>query len=157
VARAAGADFAAPKMGRGAAFADIDGDGDLDALITTNGGPLHLYRTDLPAGARSLRLRLIGNPQSGPSGSNRDGIGARATIRVGKASATRIVRTGSSYLSQSELPLTFGLGSASQADDVTIVWPSGRRDALGALAGGQEYTVTEGKGVTGTRPSSARP
>jgi hypothetical protein len=145
VARSAGADFATPKMGRGAAFADIDGDGDLDALITTNGGPLHLYRTDLPAGARSLRLRLVG------TASNRDGIGARATVRLGTASATRLVRTGSSYLSQSELPLTFGLGSASKADDITIVWPSGRRDALGALAGGQEYTVTEGKGVTGKR------
>ena len=144
-ARAAGADFATPKMGRGAAFADIDGDGDLDALITTNGGPLHLYRTDLPPGHRSVRLRLIGTT------SNRDGIGARATVRVGKASASRLVRTGSSYLSQSELPLTFGLGSASKADDVTIVWPSGARDALGGLDGGQEYTVTEGKGVTGKR------
>jgi enediyne biosynthesis protein E4 len=151
VARAAGADFAAPKMGRGAAFADIDGDGDLDALVTTNGGPLHLYRTDVPSGHRSLRLRLVGAVQASQGGSNRDGIGARATVRVGKASASRLVRTGSSYLSQSELPLTFGLGTAAKADDVTIVWPSGARDALGALDGGQEYTVTEGKGVTGKR------
>ncbi len=149
VARAAGDGFASPKMGRGAAFADIDGDGDLDALVTTNGGPLHLYRTDLPAGHRSVRLRLIG------TASNRDGIGARATVRLGTASATRVVRTGSSYLSQSELPLTFGLGSASKADDVTIVWPSGARDALGALDGGFEYTVTEGKGVTGKRATAA--
>ena len=62
-----------------------------------------------------------------------------------------MVRTGSSYLSQSELPLTFGLGAAARADDVTIVWPSGTRDALGALDGGMEYTVTEGKGITGKR------
>ncbi len=151
VARDAGADFASPKMGRGAAFADIDGDGDLDAVITTNGGPLHLYRTDLPGGNRSLRLRLAGNPQAGQGGSNRDGIGARVSIRVGPASASRIVRTGSSYLSQSELPLTFGLGTAAKADAVTIVWPSGRREDLGALDGGVEYTVTEGKGVTGKR------
>jgi enediyne biosynthesis protein E4 len=61
------------------------------------------------------------------------------------------VRTGSSYLSQSELPLTFGIGTAAKADDVTIVWPSGKRDALGALDGSQEYTVTEGKGITGRR------
>ena len=151
IARDAGATFAKPKMGRGAAFADIDADGDLDAVITTNGGPVHLYRTDLPAGNRSVRLRLVGNPQSGQIGSNRDGIGARATVRVGKASASRVVRTGSSYLSQSELPLTFGLGTAAKADEVTIVWPSGRRDVLGALDAGQEYTVTEGKGVTGKR------
>jgi len=158
IARDAGATFATPKMGRGAAFADIDADGDLDAVITTNGGPVHLYRTDLPAGKRSVRLRLVGNPQSGQIGSNRDGIGARATVRVGKASASRVVRTGSSYLSQSELPLTFGLGTAARADEVTIVWPSGRRDVLGALDAGQEYTVTEGKGVTGKRAmTGARP
>jgi len=145
IARDAGATFAAPKMGRGAAFADIDADGDLDAVVTTNGGPVHLYRTDLPGANRSVRLRLVG------STSNRDGIGARATVRVGKASASRVVRTGSSYLSQSELTLTFGLGTAARADDVTVVWPSGRRDVLGALDAGQEYTVTEGKGVTGKR------
>jgi hypothetical protein len=151
IARDAGPAFAQPKMGRGAAFADIDADGDLDAVITTNGGPVHLYRTDLPPANRSVRLRLIGAAQPGQRGSNRDGIGARATVRVGTVSASRMVRTGSSYLSQSELPLTFGLGSAAKADDVTIVWPSGRRDALGALDGGQEYTVTEGKGVTAKR------
>jgi enediyne biosynthesis protein E4 len=150
IARDAGATFAKPKMGRGAAFADIDADGDLDAVITTNGGPVHLYRTDLPAGNRSVRLRLAGTT------SNRDGIGARATVRVGKASASRVVRTGSSYLSQSELPLTFGLGTAARADEVTIVWPSGKRDVLGALDAGQEYTVTEGKGVTGTRATAPR-
>jgi enediyne biosynthesis protein E4 len=151
VARDAGETFATPKMGRGAAFADIDGDGDLDAVITTNGGPLHLYRTEAPATNRGLRLRLVG------TASNRDGIGARVTVRVGTASASRVVRTGSSYLSQSELPLTFGLGTASTAEDVTIVWPSGRRDVLGALDGGIEYSVTEGKGVTGRRPTRPGP
>ena len=145
IARDTGATFATPKMGRGAAFADIDADGDLDAVITTNGGPVHLYRTDLPAGNRSVRLRLVGTT------SNRDAIGARVTVRVGKSSASRVIRTGSSYLSQSELPLTFGLGTAAKADEVTIVWPSGKRDVLGALDAGQEYTVTEGKGVTGKR------
>jgi hypothetical protein len=145
VARAVGDAFAQPKMGRGAAFADVDADGDLDTVVTTNGGPVHLYRTDLQAPHRSVRLRLVGTV------SNRDGIGARVTARVGKTSASRMVRTGSSYLSQSELPLTFGLGTAAKAEDVTVQWPSGRRDHLGALDAGVEYTVTEGKGVTGKR------
>jgi hypothetical protein len=156
IAREVGATFAQPKMGRGAAFADIDADGDLDAVVTTNGGPVHLYRTDVPPQNRSVRLRLVGNPQAGRSGSNRDGIGARATVRVGQTSASRIVRTGSSYLSQSELPLTFGLGTAAKADEATIVWPSGKRDVLGALDAGQEYTVTEGRGVTAKRQTAPR-
>jgi hypothetical protein len=151
VARSVGDAFAQPKMGRGAAFADVDGDGDLDTVVTTNGGPVHLYRTDLQAPHRSVRLRLIG------TASNRDGIGARVTARVGKASASRMVRTGSSYLSQSELPLTFGLGGAPQAEDVTVQWPSGRRDHLGALDARAEYTVTEGKGVTGKRSTGRHP
>ena len=141
IARAAGTAFAEPKMGRGAAFADVDGDGDLDALVTTNGGPVHLYRNDLQARNRSLRLRLVG------TASNRDAIGARVTVRAGGRTASRVVRTGSSYLSQSELPLTFGLGTSAKADEVTVQWPSGRRESLGALDAGRQYTVTEGKGA----------
>jgi hypothetical protein len=144
IARQAGEAFAQPKVGRGAAFADIDRDGDLDTVITTNGGPVHLFRTDLPAGARSLRLRLVGTT------SNRDAIGARVTATVGGVTTTRLVRTGSSYLSQSELPLTFGLGTAGRADRVVVEWPSGRREDLGGVAAGQ-VQVMEGKGVV--RPS----
>jgi len=63
------------------------------------------------------------------------------------------VRTGSSYLSQSELPLTFGLGTSAKTDEVTVQWPGGRRETLGALDAGQQDTVTEGKGVTGRVPA----
>jgi hypothetical protein len=146
VAREIGADFAAPKVARGAAFADIDLDGDLDVLVTTNGGPAHLYRNRLSVPNGAVRLNLRG------SRSNRDAIGARVRMRVGSAWLTRLVRTGSSYLSQSELPLTFGLGQRLAADEAIIEWPSGRQEKLGSLAAGRIYTVTEGRGVTATQP-----
>ena len=146
VAREAGADFAAPKVGRGAAFGDIDLDGDLDILITTNGGPAALYRNDLSQGRNGFRLTLRGVK------SNRDAIGAHVRVKAGSAVQTRMVRTGSSYLSQSELPLTFGLGSASTADDVSIDWPSGTKQRLTGLRAGRSYVVTEGSGITSESP-----
>jgi hypothetical protein len=146
VARQVGPDFAQPKVARGAAFADFDLDGDLDVLVTTNGGPAHLYRNDLAAGNRAIRIVLHGKK------SNRDAIGARVRMRVGSAWLTRLVRTGSSYLSQSELPLTFGMGDRSAADELEIEWPSGTKEKIGALQSGRFYTITEGHGVTATRP-----
>jgi hypothetical protein len=146
VAREAGADFAAPKVGRGAASADIDLDGDPDVLITTNGGAAYLYRNDSGAPDRSVRLTLRGMR------SNRDGIGTVIRARVGSGDITRVVRTGSSYLSQSELPVTIGLAGSRSLDRVVVEWPSGTRDAIGALAAGKAYTVTEGRGITAERP-----
>ena len=146
VAPQAGAEFAAPKVGRGAAFGDFDLDGDLDVLITTNGGPAHLYRNDLSAPNRSVRIALRGTR------SNRDGIGARIRARIGSESITRFVRTGSSYLSQSELPVTVGLARQAAIDEAVIEWPSGGRDKVGPLRAGRSYTVTEGRGITSERP-----
>ena len=131
IVSAIGGAFAQPKVGRGAAFADIDGDLDLDVVITTNGGPASLYRNDSTPGNRALRLRLRGVT------SNRDGIGARVRVFAGRDRFSRTVKTGSSYLSQSELPLTFGLGAATKADRVVVEWPSGKTDELTNLAGWQ--------------------
>jgi hypothetical protein len=141
-----GGAFAEPKVGRGAAYADIDLDGDPDVLVTTNGGPAHLYRNDLGLTHGAVRVTLQGTR------TNRDGIGARIRARVGTMRLTRDVRTGSSYLSQSELPVTIGLGSAKQADEVVVEWPSGTRDAVGALATGRSYVITEGRGITSQQP-----
>jgi enediyne biosynthesis protein E4 len=141
VAPQVGADFATPKVGRGAAFGDFDLDGDLDVLITTNGGQARLYRNDVAGTNRSIRLTLRGTT------ANRDGIGARVRVQVGGTWLTRVVKTGSSYLSQSELPLTFGLGERTTADEAIIEWPGGAQEKIGPLRAGHSYGVTQGKGI----------
>jgi hypothetical protein len=150
IARDVGAAFAAPKVGRGAAFGDIDLDGDLDVLITTNGGPAALYRNDVVPGNHSVRLTLRGVK------SNRDAIGAQVRVKVGATWQSRMVRTGSSYLSQSELPLTFGLGAAAAAEEVQVEWPSGAKEHLEALRAGRSYVITEGRGITSDTPLAGR-
>ena len=140
-AAAAGPDFAVPRVGRGAAHADIDNDGDLDLLLTTNGGPAVLLRNDGGSRAHALRVRLRGTR------SNRDGLGA--VVRVD--GQWQMLRSGSSYLSQSDLPLTFGLGPQKSAAAVIVEWPSGQRDVLKNVAADREITIEEGKGIVATR------
>jgi hypothetical protein len=134
-------DFASPKVGRGLAVGDFDRDGDLDILITTNNGPAYLFRNDQPPGNRSLRLRLVGTK------SNRDAIGATARIFHGGTSQARTVKSGSSYLSQSELPVTFGVGRRDRVDRLVIAWPSGRTEEFTNVATGRAYDCVEGKGL----------
>ena len=130
-----------PQVGRGAAYADFDRDGDLDVLVTANGGPPRLLRNDGGNENRMLRIRTVG------TASNRDGIGARIDVTAGGETRWQVVKTGSSYLSQSELPLTFGLGGRTRADTVTVTWPSGRVDRLGAVPADRAITVEEGAGI----------
>ncbi|MGA9511168.1 MAG: CRTAC1 family protein [Candidatus Sulfotelmatobacter sp.] len=137
-----GAGFDQPKVGRGLAYGDFDRDGDLDLLLTTNNGPAYLYRNDKLSGNRSIRFRLIGTK------SNRDGIGATVRIVSGGLSQSRMVKSGSSYLSQSELPLTFGLEKRDRVERVIIAWPSGRTEEFTNLAAGRCYECTEGKGIS---------
>jgi hypothetical protein len=140
-----GAAFASPKVARGAAYADIDNDGALDVLMTTNGGRAWLFHNEGGTN-HSLRIRLAGTK------SNRDGIGAVVRVTSGGAKEWQMLRSGSSYLSQSELVLTFGLGDATKADTVEIQWPTGQVDKISSLAGDQTVTIEESKGVVGTRP-----
>jgi hypothetical protein len=137
----AGGGFSLPKVGRGLAVGDFDRDGDQDILMTTNNGPGYLFRNDQTAGNHSIRFRLIGTK------SNRDGIGARIKVFSGGVMQTRMVRSGSSYLSQSEMPATFGLGQRDKIERVVIDWPSGRSEEFKDLSSGHTYEVTEGKGL----------
>jgi hypothetical protein len=133
----AGPDFAAPKVGRGLAWGDFDNDGDVDLLVTTNQGPAFLYRNDLANGNRSLRLRLTG------AKSNRDAIGAVVRARTPEGWQMRTVRSGSSYLSQSELAVTFGLGVRDTAQTVIVEWPSGQTQEFRDVKQGR-YALSEG-------------
>lgn len=137
VASLAGSDFAAAKVGRGVACADFDRDGDIDVLITTNQGPALLYRNDVTNGNRSLRIRLIGTK------SNRDGIGAVIRATTPDGTQSRLVKSGSSYLSQSELAVTFGLGRRERVSRLAIEWPSGRVEEHKDVAAGA-YVCQEG-------------
>ena len=137
-----GGGFSQPKVGRGLAYGDYDRDGDLDLLMTTNHGPAYLYRNDQLAGNRSIRFRLVGTK------SNRDGIGASLKIFHNGSIQSRLVKGGSSYLSQSELPVTFGVGKQDKINRVVIQWPSGRTEEYKDLTTGRAYECVEGKGIT---------
>jgi len=140
--------LAAPKVARGAAYGDMDNDGFLDVLLTTNAGPAYLFHNEGGVN-HSLRVKLIGTK------SNRDGIGAIVHLTSGNDKQWKMLRSGSSYLSPSELVLTLGLGTNAKADMVEIQWPSGQLDKLSNINAGQTVTVEEGKGIVSARPYTA--
>ena len=134
----AGGDLFRPIVGRGSAFADIDNDGDLDVVLTQVGGSPLLLRNDQQLGHHWLRLKLIG------SKANRDAIGATVTLRAGGITQTRQVMPTRSYLSQSELPVTFGLGTVDRIEELTITWPGGDTASVDPPPVNTVVTVREG-------------
>jgi enediyne biosynthesis protein E4 len=148
VTKRLGNEFTAPRVGRGAAYADVNNDGSLDLLLASNNDRSSLL-LNVPANdaasLQSLRIKLVGTK------SNRDGIGAVVTLTAGSDTQSAMLRSGSSYLSASELILTFGLARHTQADSIEIHWPSGRLDRLVDIPAGQTITVTEGSGLTSGR------
>jgi hypothetical protein len=141
VAGEIGGGFEKPKVGRGLAVGDFDRDGDLDLLLTTNNGAAYLYRNDVENSNRSIRFKLVGTQ------SNRDAIGAVLRIDCDGQQQTRMVRSGSSYLSQSELPVTFGVGKEEEIERVVIHWPSGKTEEHKKLRSAKMFQVTENKGI----------
>ncbi|HLU48227.1 MAG TPA: CRTAC1 family protein, partial [Planctomycetota bacterium] len=139
----AGPDLIVPRVARGLAQGDIDGDGDLDLLVTTNGGSPVLLRNDLAPGAPQnhfLRLDLEGRPP------NTAAIGARVILEAGGRTQRRLVRRGSSYLSESETTVTFGLGSENRVERLEITWPNGRTEKVSIDAVDRVVTLREPEG-----------
>ena len=126
---------------RGAAVGDYDRDGDLDILLTENNGPVHLWRNDIE-GKNFMRVMLEGKT------SNKDALGARVVVAVDGYKMDRIIRTGSSYLSQSEVTASFGLGYHTMVDSLSIFWPSGKRNTFKKIKKNREIFIKEGSNLT---------
>ena len=124
-------------MGRGAACLDFDGDGDLDIVMTTLGGQAVLFRNDSAGSNKWLRVQAVGTK------SNRSGIGAIVRVTSASGSQWQMVHSGSSYASQSELTLTFGLGADTKATRVEVTWPSGKAQSLTDVGVNQVLQITE--------------
>ena len=146
VGRTTGPAFAVTRVSRGLAAGDIDNDGDLDLLVTNNGQSAELLRNDGGNRANSLLVRLHG------AGSNTDAIGARVRLVTGSRTQIRDIKAGTSYLSQNDLRAHFGLGNASAAERIDVLWPSGRTETITNVMANETIDIEEGKSVVARRP-----
>ena len=142
--RRVGEAFGRPAMGRGAAYADYDGDGDLDLVLSALNGPVRLLRNEGGDRNNWLRVRLLG------ARSNRRGIGSVVRVSGASGSQWRAVRSGSSYASQSELPLTFGLGTDTVVDTLEVTWPSGVTQRFADVVPNRRIVIDETAGLRGS-------
>jgi hypothetical protein len=139
-----------PLVGRGAAWADWDNDGDADVAVLCGGGRARLYRNDAPPGRHWMRFRPVGRR------SNRDGLGALVRVTTGAQTQSRYVKSGGSFLSESQRAPLFGLGPAARVDGVTVTWPSGAVTRSGPLDADRTYLLDERSGIA-PAPSGTEP
>jgi hypothetical protein len=142
VSRESGPGYASASVGRTLIAGDIDNDGDVDLVVTSNGGPLEVLRNNASRERHALGVRVVGVR------SNRDGIGAKVTLSAGGRTQMREVKSGSSYLGQNDLRLHFGLADATRVERIDVRWPAGQVETVRDVAADQIVTVTEGKGIT---------
>jgi enediyne biosynthesis protein E4 len=141
MSNAVGPDFMKPLVGRGAIYGDFDHDGDLDVLLTSNNGPAHLYRNDGGNRNKWISIRTIGTK------SNRDGIGASVAIASASGKQWNVVRSGSSYASESDRALVFGLSQDPVVTSIDVTWPSGTKQKFANVAANQFITIDETRGI----------
>lgn len=133
-----GPDVFKPNVGRGAAYADIDGDGDLDLLVATSGQNAKLLRNNQQLGNHWIRFQLVGSGKV-----NRDAIGSVVELHANGMTQRHQVMPTRSYMSQMELPVTFGIGKSEKIDKVLIHWPDGKTQELNGLAINQTHRITK--------------
>jgi hypothetical protein len=149
VSRQSGAGFARDGVGRTLLAGELDNDGDMDVVITHNGGASEVLRNG-GAGRNSIEIRIVG------SRSNRDGLGARISVAAGGRTQVREVKSGSSYLGQNDLRAHVGLGEATRVERIDVRWPAGGTDTIRDVPANQIVTIAEGQGITGRSSYSSR-
>lgn len=141
VSRQAGSGITTPKVSRGCAFGDFDNDGRVDVVVNNLDDAPSLLRNETPSDNGWLSVKCVGTK------SNRSAIGARVTVRTGDRVQIDEISSGTSYYSQNDLRLHFGLGAARQADAVTVRWPTGEIENFSSVQGNQSIRILEGAGI----------
>ena len=141
VGKVLGAGMLIEKSSRGAAFGDLDNDGDLDVLVVNMDDTPTLLRNDGGNRQNWLMVKLVDR------GSNVDAIGARVVVRQAGHTQTREVHSGTGYISQDDIRLHFGLGKAAEVEQLDVRWPSGEVESLRGIAANRLITIRRGEGI----------